>query len=155
MDIKKHNIVIINSKKFTIQNALEKINENPIGYLLFINEKKELKGLITEGDIRRIILKKTKLNSEITKYLNKNFFYIDIESKKSSTKFHLKNYSFIPILQNKKLINVIKSNNKISVMSPNVKGNESRYLADCISTNWVSSQGNYVKKFDIYFLFFC
>ena len=40
MDIKKHNIVIINSKKFTIQNALEKINENPIGYLLFINEKK-------------------------------------------------------------------------------------------------------------------
>ena len=42
----------------------------------------------------------------------------------------------------------MKNNDKISVMSPNVKGNESRYLADCISTNWVSSQGNYVKKFE-------
>ena len=148
MDLKKHNIVIINSKKFTIQNALEKINKNPIGYLLFVNEKKELKGIITEGDIRRLILKKIKLNSEINKYLKKNFYYIETESKKSSTNIYSKNISFIPILKNKKLINVIKNNDKISVMSPNVKGNESRYLADCISTNWVSSQGNYVKKFE-------
>ena len=46
MDLKKHNIVIINSKKFTIQDQQEKINKNPIGYLLFINEKKSLKVLL-------------------------------------------------------------------------------------------------------------
>ena len=81
MDLKKHNIVIINSKKFTIQDALEKINKNPIGYLLFINEKKELKGIITEGDIRRLILKKIKLNSEINKYFKKIFFILKQDQK--------------------------------------------------------------------------
>ena len=34
MDLKKHNIVIVNSKKFTIQGALEKLTK-PYGVFTF------------------------------------------------------------------------------------------------------------------------
>lgn len=149
MDLDKHNVIIIGSnKKFTLQKALEKINDNPVGYLLFINSLKELLGILTEGDIRRLILNKTKLNSDVTRYINKKFFYIDISSKKQKKNATFSKYNFIPILKNKKLINILRSSDKIPVMSPNVDGNEAKYLKDCITSNWISSQGNYVKKFE-------
>ena len=36
----------------------------------------------------------------------------------------------------------------IPILSPSLIGNELRYLTDCISTNWISSKGKYVKKFE-------
>ncbi len=39
----------------------------------------------------------------------------------------------------------------IPVNEPLFKGNESKYLLDCIKSGWVSSDGAYVKKFEIQF----
>ena len=36
----------------------------------------------------------------------------------------------------------------ISVNKPAFLGNEKKYLLDCINTGWISSDGNYVKKFE-------
>jgi perosamine synthetase len=36
----------------------------------------------------------------------------------------------------------------ISVNKPAFLGNEKKYLLDCIKTGWISSEGNYVKKFE-------
>jgi perosamine synthetase len=36
----------------------------------------------------------------------------------------------------------------ISVNKPAFLGNEKKYLLDCIKTGWISSDGNYVKKFE-------
>ena len=36
----------------------------------------------------------------------------------------------------------------IPVNEPLFKGNESKYLTNCIKTGWVSSDGLYVKKFE-------
>ena len=38
--------------------------------------------------------------------------------------------------------------NKILLSIPNLKGNEKKYLLDCIDTNFVSSVGQYVDKFE-------
>ena len=37
---------------------------------------------------------------------------------------------------------------KISIYEPELIGNEKKYLMDCIDTNWISSQGSYIKKFE-------
>jgi len=37
---------------------------------------------------------------------------------------------------------------KIPIAEPLLKGNELKYLTDCINTGWVSSAGKYVKKFE-------
>ena len=36
---------------------------------------------------------------------------------------------------------------RIPLCEPNFIGKEKEYLTDCIESNWVSSAGNYVKKF--------
>ena len=37
---------------------------------------------------------------------------------------------------------------KISIYEPELIGNEKKYLIDCIDTNWISSQGSYINKFE-------
>lgn len=37
---------------------------------------------------------------------------------------------------------------KIPVSEPNLCGNEKKYVVDCVESNWVSSTGSYVKKFE-------
>jgi len=36
----------------------------------------------------------------------------------------------------------------IPIFEPYLKGNEKKYLLDCIDTNWISSQGEYILKFE-------
>lgn len=52
----------------------------------------------------------------------------------------------------------IKSENldmKIPVSRPWLAGNELKYLTDCVKTNWISSGGKYVVRFEISFSKFC
>src|SRR3989338_402752 len=44
---------------------------------------------------------------------------------------------------------------KIPIASPNLNGNELKYLTDCINTSWISSNGNYIKKFEDEFSSYC
>ncbi len=43
----------------------------------------------------------------------------------------------------------------IPVSEPNFKGNELKYVTDCINSNWISSIGKYVSKFEEVFARFC
>ena len=54
MDMNK---IKINNSKFTILDALKVLNLNPIGYIIFENLDQKVLGILTEGDIRRLILK--------------------------------------------------------------------------------------------------
>lgn len=37
---------------------------------------------------------------------------------------------------------------KIPVYQPSLSGNEKRYLLDCLDSSWISSKGEYIKKFE-------
>lgn len=43
----------------------------------------------------------------------------------------------------------------IPVCEPTLKGNELKYVTDCIKTNWISSSGKYIKEFEEKFSDFC
>lgn len=45
--------------------------------------------------------------------------------------------------------------NKISVATPNLCGNEKKYVDDCIDSTWISSGGKYIEKFESSFADFC
>ena len=34
------------------------------------------------------------------------------------------------------------------MLEPNLEGNELKYIVDCLETNWISSKGKYVNKFE-------
>ena len=37
---------------------------------------------------------------------------------------------------------------KYPVYVPSLKGNEKKYVNDCLNTNWISSKGKYVNEFE-------
>ena len=43
--------------------------------------------------------------------------------------------------KDKQKINMLK-NNMIPIFEPYLKGRESKYINDCLSSNWISSQGS-------------
>ena len=45
--------------------------------------------------------------------------------------------------------------NMIPVCEPTLKGNELKYVEDCIKSNWISSSGKYIKQFEELFSKFC
>lgn len=39
-------------------------------------------------------------------------------------------------------------NYKIPIYQPELEGNEKKYVNECIDTNWISSRGEFIKKFE-------
>ena len=38
--------------------------------------------------------------------------------------------------------------NDIPIYEPYLVGNEKKYVLDCLDTNWISSRGDYVQRFE-------
>lgn len=69
MDLSTYQI----SSNATISDALQKIEKNTKGFA-FVTDKEEcVVGILTDGDIRRLLLEGIQLNTCISKYYNKNF----------------------------------------------------------------------------------
>ena len=76
----------------TIKEAMNVINKNLTGAALVVNENNELVGTITDGDIRRALLKGNSINESIESTYFKNFKFVTEEhSKKKAKEYMLKN----------------------------------------------------------------
>ena len=59
-------------KNKTLKEALKKLESNHEKYLVIIRSENILIGTLTDGDIRRAILKGANINSSISKYVKNN-----------------------------------------------------------------------------------
>ena len=130
------------------------INKNQTGSV-FVTKKKKILGMVTDGDIRRFLIKKKSLDTQINSLMNRNFVSINsFESSdnifKITEKFKHKIRVFPVINKNKELVDFIFDNkiHKIPIYKPYLEGNEKRYLLNCITNNWISSGGNFVLNFE-------
>jgi len=144
---------IINYSK-TIRDALIKIESNAMG-TLFVVKNNQVKGVVTDGDIRRSLINNTQIKDSICSIMNKKFIKIYQNEDKNKVLEKLEKYKkkikVFPIIdKNQKLLDITTKErfNYIPIYEPLMKGNEMKYLIDCISTNWISSGGAYVKKFE-------
>ena len=107
MNYKKH---LIRENK-TIRKALELMSKVGIETILFaINENQQLKGSITDGDIRRGLLKGLSLEDEIKSIIHREPKYIKKENYSINEIINLrgKNYKLIPVIdENHVILNVI------------------------------------------------
>ena len=62
--------------KDSVFKAMEKLNNKDVSFLIITNKKKELLGTITDGDIRRHILKGRSLHETIAKAMKKNQYSV-------------------------------------------------------------------------------
>ena len=103
---------LISSPQTTISEALKKINNGGIGISCVVDKNKKLIGIITDGDIRRAIIKNFSLDTQIEKIMNKNFqSSYDNDDKKNYNKMKRYNIFQLPILNNKQQITNIMTLN--------------------------------------------
>ena len=106
--IKEFPKIILNENNIYLSKIFLEMTTYKIGCCFFVNNQQELLGILTDGDIRRLLLKNVDLK-EITKNeINTNFYY-----ETDTHKFikGLKHYNYIPILSDLKLIGIINKFN--------------------------------------------
>ena len=111
--MKQTNCSIKKDKK--IEDALEYIELNGLG-LVFIEDRKKIIGVITDGDIRRALIKKKNLNMNITSFMRQDFVFLrkGNDTRENILKLLDSRIKAIPVLDEKDKLQLVKNLNKIN-----------------------------------------
>ncbi len=118
------------SNNSNIKEAMELIGKSKIHILMIVNNKGQLLGTLTDGDIRRSILSGVNLNSKVLNISNKNpkFAYEGTELKKIENLMKENGIGQIPIIdKNRKILDVVI--NKNYFINPEIIKNTVLFLA--------------------------
>ena len=100
--------ILLNENNIDLIKIFLEMTKYKIGCCFFLYNNDELLGILTDGDIRRLLLKTPDLKEISINELNRNFYY---ETDKNKFIKDLKHYNYIPILSNLILINIISKFN--------------------------------------------
>lgn len=126
------------------------INKNSQG-ICFILNGNLLEGVVTDGDLRRSMLRGVNLTDAIDLIMNRNFFCLPVDCSFELIQKNLGLYKFIPIVNNSgELVDIatVAQYHQIPLVKPVFDGKELEYVTDCIVSGWISSQGKYVRQFE-------
>ena len=111
LKIFKKNICKNNIK---LRQAMLILNDLHYKCLILVDKSKKMIGLITEGDLMRTLVLGANFNDKISKYINKNPFYLYKKNLNKKSKLNISEISnkisLIPILSDKKKLLEIKKN---------------------------------------------
>jgi YrbI family 3-deoxy-D-manno-octulosonate 8-phosphate phosphatase len=91
-----------------LYDILLEMTQYKIGCCFFVDEFDELKGILTDGDIRRLLIDNENLKEINLNLINKIFYWEDNLNKYI---LECKKYNYIPILCEKKIIGIINNFN--------------------------------------------
>ena len=136
----------------TLLEVMHIINENAMGVCFVVDELNSLKGVVTDGDIRRALLNDIRLDEKIKNILSKEFAYGNIDEHYDNLISKITDgVNIIPLIDsNFKVVDFFeyKQNIHFPVAIPNLNGNEFKYLTDAFLSTWISSSGKYIDKFE-------
>ncbi len=150
---------LICSKSATIKDVMMCINENAKGAAFIVDEAVRLVGIMTDGDIRRLLIDGYGLNDFIEEHIQSDFVYAKVneEPENIAKKFNHR-IRIIPIInESRQLVDYSEfdENIHLSLASPYLNGNEYKYLMDAFLSTWISSTGKYITKFEENFAEYC
>ncbi|MDA9814656.1 sugar phosphate nucleotidyltransferase [Candidatus Pelagibacter sp.] len=103
------------SSNLNIKEAIIKLNETGLKIVCIVDKKQKLLGTLSDGDIRRALLKNLNLNDSIQKIMNKSPKYVNLNTKEETINKFYKNFKIkdIPLLDNNgKLLDIISKNSE-------------------------------------------
>ena len=138
---------------------LKKINRNLKGLIFVIDEKNKLLGSISDGDIRRGLIKKniSQIVTVNSKFVNNKPFSLNYKTDIKTILYHLQNkknknkFKCIPLVDDKKIIkdiSTIENLRKYPIANLNLGDEEFSKAFDAIKSGWISSRGSYVDQFE-------
>ena len=84
----------------TIREAMAAVDAGAAGVVMILDQDDKLEGLMTDGDIRRLLLAGAEMNSPITEGINRNFTHVSPETPRADVLdlMHAKGIEQIPIV---------------------------------------------------------
>ncbi|MFY0690129.1 MAG: aminotransferase class I/II-fold pyridoxal phosphate-dependent enzyme [Cyclobacteriaceae bacterium] len=138
--------------KRTIKDSLSAIDKHGLGVLFIIDQDAKLIGIVTDGDIRRSLIGGFTLESAVAEIMNSNYVALPLTATNSEILERLNSrIKMIPLIDESGVLKdyaSIQRLRRIDIASPSLSGNEISYVTECISTNWISSQGPFVRRFE-------
>jgi perosamine synthetase len=136
-----------------LRDALQVIDGNAQGICFAVDAEGALVGTLTDGDIRRALLRGATLASPVSEVMYPKFISMPADSATELIQKRLSEVSatHIPLVDalNRPVDYACAHRfRRIQVAEPALNGNELAYVANCIRTNWISSQGTYVRRFE-------
>jgi|TARA_Y100000294_G_scaffold177367_1_gene202518 nucleoside-diphosphate-sugar epimerase len=124
--LKKNNNISVNVND-TLGVVIKKINTNNINGVFVIDKNSNLKGIITDADIRKSLLNESfNKKAKVKSVMKKNFYYLNFNKLENSYNQFIKSHKIlIPILKNKKLYDYIHISN---IQTNTSKKNNDRIL---------------------------
>lgn len=143
----------------TIKDAMACIDDNTKGTVFIVDDGDRLVGVMTDGDIRRLLIKGYGLNDRIRSHMPQGFVYARITDtpQQIADKFNSR-IRIVPIVnENMELEDYAEydGNVHISLAQPQLNGNEYKYLMDAFLSTWISSTGTYINRFEEIFSRYC
>lgn len=143
----------------TIREAMVCINENSKGIVFLVDDDSRLAGIMTDGDIRRLLLDGCGMNDVAEQHMRRDFVYASVrDSANDIAKKYNYDIKIIPIVDDDmKLVDYAEYNKNMhmSLAQPQLVGNEYKYLMEAFLSTWISSTGKYVIQFEESFSKYC
>lgn len=105
---------LLGDSYITITEALKKIDANALGVVFIVDSERKLVGSLSDGDIRRWLIKTGDLKATATQAMNKTPIYIFEQNEANATKLMDDNYiTAIPVVDSQlRVIKVVDNKNK-------------------------------------------
>ena len=135
----------------SILKTMSVINDNGSGIAIVVDEDEKYLGLVTDGDIRRAIISGNSPQDKIKNIVNTEAIFGNEDDSINQLRSQLSiDLKAIPILDKKGHFKSLLQYKDLSIPAakPGLHGNELLYLTDCVLSNWISSQGEYVDRFE-------
>jgi len=111
-----------------------------------------LYGSLTDGDVRRALIGGATKEDCVKDFCNQYVTYRHVSTSEEEVRALFNNdIRVIPLLDdNNRIVDIatVIRPHHIVLMEPRLYGNELNYVTDCLKTNWISSQGSYVTRFE-------
>ncbi len=161
------------SAEADIRTALAVIDRNAHGVAFAVDSQGHLRGILTDGDIRRALLRGVGLDALVKSVMRVDCVTLPHDATPEAILTSLGDrieiitqrdengrlveraaqagIEVIPLLDTEGRPVDYASHyrhHRLPVMEPEVSGNELNYIMECIKTNWLSSQGPFVRRFE-------
>lgn len=140
------------SPDLSLRDALDRIERTGMGVAFVAGDDGRLCGVVTDGDVRRGLLTGVSLNAAVREVMTRDCVSLPVWSD-AATIFARLNDAIraIPLVDEAgRLVDYAsqRRHHHIPVAEPSLTGREFDYVSECFRTNWISSQGPFVTRFE-------
>lgn len=143
----------------TVRDTMRAIDAGACGTAILTDpDNGAFRGVVTDGDVRRALLKGCGLESQVTEVPRPESKSAPIDTPlEELVALFSDTVRIVPLLDGDKVVDLtmLDRQTHLPVAEPNFTERELQYVSECVLTGWVSSAGSFVTRFERQLSEFC